>query len=94
MKEYTGDERKGPGTLDEALGEWETLAWEASVESAVPEEREPPDPAWVKGRCPVCGGDVVSNTYYVGGRGYFLRLECWNSLGSDREPTCDYRKVL
>jgi hypothetical protein len=51
-----------------------------------------PDPSWVRGRCPVCGDELVSNLYYLGGKGYLLRWECWASLGDD--PTCSYRKVL
>lgn len=51
-----------------------------------------PDPEWVRGRCPKCGDDLVSNLYYVGGRGYLLKWECW---GTTKAPaTCDYRKVL
>jgi hypothetical protein len=53
---------------------------------------ERPDPAWVRGKCPCCGDAVVSNLYYVGGKGYLLRWECWSSLGDT--PTCEYRKVL
>ena len=55
-----------------------------------PEAR--PDPEWVRGRCPLCGEDVVSNCYYVGGKGYIIVWECWASLGDT--PTCDYRRVL
>jgi hypothetical protein len=51
-----------------------------------------PDPEWVRGRCPMCGEDVVSNCYYVGGKGYIIVWECWSSLGE--EPTCEYRRVL
>lgn len=54
---------------------------------------ERPDPEWVRpDPCPLCGGEVVSNCYYVGGRGYVLAHECWEGLGED--PTCDYRRVL
>lgn len=51
-----------------------------------------PDPEWVRGRCPDCGDDLVSNLYYVGGKGYILCWECWGSLGEN--PACWYRKVL
>ena len=51
-----------------------------------------PRPEWVRGKCPQCGAAVVSNCYYVGGRGYIIAHECWNSLGET--PTCTYRKVL
>ena len=62
----------------------------AEVTPAHREER--PDPGWVRGRCPACGDDVVSNSYYLGGKGYILVWECWSSLG--KAPTCDYRRVL
>jgi hypothetical protein len=55
-------------------------------------KQERPDPGWVVGSCPHCGEDVVSNAYYVGGKGYVIVWECWGSLGE--EPTCDYRRVL
>lgn len=51
-----------------------------------------PKPEWVRGECPQCGQPVVSNCYYVGGRGYLITHECWASLGE--KPTCTYRKVL
>lgn len=48
--------------------------------------------AWVRGRCPLCGDFVVSNTYYIDGRGYLIAWECAASLS---EPvTCDYRRIL
>ena len=52
----------------------------------------PPDPAWVRGACPLCGAPVVSNCYYVGGRGFLVLWECWESLRET--PGCTYRKVL
>ena len=61
-------------------------------EAHLPARREEPDPAWVRAACPCCGGPVVSNAYYVGGKGYILRWECWNSLGE--RPTCDYWRTL
>lgn len=51
-----------------------------------------PKPEWVRGECPQCGGPVVSNCYYVGGKGYLCVYECWGSFG-DR-PACSYRKIL
>jgi hypothetical protein len=51
-----------------------------------------PDAEWVRGKCPVCGDDLVSNLYYIGGQGYLVRWECWSSLGE--EPSCEYRRVL
>jgi hypothetical protein len=51
-----------------------------------------PAPELVRGRCPDCGDHLVSNCYYVGGRGYIICWECWSSL-NDR-PTCNYRKVI
>ena len=57
-------------------------------------DQEEPRPEWVLGDCPACGGPLVCNLYYVGGKGYLTRVECWHSLGSHREPPCDYRRVL
>ena len=51
-----------------------------------------PRPEWIRGKCPQCGDDLVSNCYYVGGRGYLVCWECWNSLGDN--PACNYRKIL
>lgn len=53
---------------------------------------ERPDPDWQVGECPCCGEVTVSNYYYVGGRGYVGRVECWAALGE--APTCDYRRPL
>lgn len=55
-------------------------------------DREAPDPEWVRGTCPACGAELVSNSYYIGGKGYILVWECWQRLGPS--PTCDYRRVL
>jgi hypothetical protein len=52
-----------------------------------------PDPDWIRGRCPHCGDDLVSNAYYVGGKGYIIVWECWGSLQWP-DPVCDYRRVL
>ena len=54
--------------------------------------RERPEPDWVRGVCPRCGEELVSNCYYVSGRGYLVVWECWASQGA--APTCDYRRVL
>ena len=51
-----------------------------------------PRPEWVRGKCPQCGDDLVSNCYYVGGRGYLICWECWSSL--THNPSCTYREVL
>ena len=51
-----------------------------------------PKPEWTRGTCPECGESVVSNCYYVGGRGYLCVWECWQSLGEN--PICGYRKVI
>ena len=77
-----------------------TLETNAAVESIRESVRQAsdgkagaaPNPAWVRGACPLCGSPVVSNAYYVGGRGYKLRFECWESLRP--APGCTYRKVL
>jgi len=53
---------------------------------------EQPNPEWVRGRCPDCGGSLVSNLYYIGGRGYVVRWECWEALRPT--PTCAYKVIL
>ena len=53
---------------------------------------ERPDPAWVRGRCPECGDELVSHLYYVHGKGYLIQWECWASQGE--EPSCGYKIVL
>lgn len=54
--------------------------------------RSAPDPSWVRGDCPLCQSPVVSNLYYVGGRGYLLKWECWRSLSDPKE--CTYSRVV
>jgi len=56
------------------------------------EEGERPDPQSVRGRCPECGDDLVSNLYYVPGEGYLIVWSCWRSLAET--PCCGYQKVL
>jgi hypothetical protein len=53
-----------------------------------------PLPDWVTGRCPCCGSETVRNLYYVGGKSYVIIEACWQGLGSHREPTCTYRRIL
>lgn len=53
---------------------------------------ERPDVSWVVGSCPCCGESMVSNCYYIGGKGYKIVHECWASLGE--KPTCSYRRPL
>jgi hypothetical protein len=67
------------------------LMEERGTEAATARSQRP-DPDWVRGRCPMCGEEVVSNCYYVGGKGYIIVWECWASLGDT--ATCDYRRVL
>jgi len=52
-----------------------------------PVSRETPDPALIRGTCPVCGDLVVSHSWYVDGRGYLIVWGC-------RAQACDYRRVL
>ena len=82
-------------TAIERRGE-EIMSKAEVVEKAAPHpaatETGRPDPAWVRGRCPECGDDLVSNLYYIGGKGYLVRWECWSSI--QENPTCSYRKVL
>lgn len=54
--------------------------------------RDRPDPAWVRGRCPECGDDLVSHLYYMKGEGYIIAWECWSSR--EPSPSCTYKKVL
>lgn len=62
------------------------------VSTDKPDGNGRPDPSWVRGTCPDCGEQTVGNLYYVGGKGYICRIECWASLSET--PTCDYRKVM
>ncbi len=70
----------------------ETNAAVEAVRQAYDGPASHPRPEWVRGECPQCGAAVVSNCYYVGGRGYLVVWECWASLGE--KPACAYRKVL
>ena len=70
----------------------ETSAAVETVRQAYDGPSNRPRPEWVRGECPNCGEAVVANCYYIGGKGYIVCHECWNSLGED--PTCKYRKVL
>jgi hypothetical protein len=53
---------------------------------------ERPDPAWVRGRCPECGDEIVSHLYYIAKQGYVLKWRCWSAEGES--PTCSWEKVL
>ena len=70
----------------------ETNAAVESVRQAYDGTSDRPKPEWVRGICPQCGEPVVSNCYYVGGKGYLCVYECWSSLQDT--PACGYRKVL
>jgi hypothetical protein len=70
----------------------ETNTTVESVRQAYNGSGGPPRPEWVRGVCPQCGEPLVSNCYYVGGKGYLVCWECLGSLGE--HPTCSYRKVL
>lgn len=64
-------------------------------EAHLPERKQDrPEEAWIRGECPYCGEAVVSNCYYVGGKGYIIVWECWASLGPEEERTCTYMRVL
>lgn len=39
-----------------------------------------PSPEIVRGRCPECGGEYVSNLYWHKDCGYLIRYECWEGL--------------
>ncbi len=70
----------------------ETNAAVESIRQVFDGSSDRPRPEWVRGTCPQCGDALVSNAYYVGGRGYLCLWECWGSLAAT--PTCNYRKVL
>lgn len=70
----------------------ETNAAVESVRQCYDGTTDRPRPEWVRGTCPQCGSEIVSNCYYVGGRGFLVMHECWESLKNN--PTCAYRKVL
>jgi hypothetical protein len=46
----------------------------------------------VRGNCPECGAVLLSNLYYIEGKGYLLIWEC--EAGLMEEPTCTYRRVI
>ena len=70
----------------------ETSAEVMAVRQAYDGCSECPRPEWVRGVCPQCGEPLVSNCYYVGGRGYLVVWECWASR--PEAATCEYRRVL
>lgn len=84
-----GERCKHLQALDQALEQ----RYEVVGDGRTPSTQIEPEPEWIIDDCPECGGPVVVNTYYVGGRGYIVREECWGSLGSHREATCNYRRV-
>lgn len=56
-------------------------------------EPEPkPDDIFSRGACPKCGHVLISNLYWVEGKGYLFLWECWNAL--QPVTTCDYRRTL
>lgn len=74
-----------------------------TVRQAFDGTSDQPRPEWIRGNCPHCEckgmvTPVVSNCYYIGGRGYLIVWECWLSLldmEKDYEDRrCNYRKVL
>ena len=80
------------GSIIEDIDETEEVGIETMVHGPRMLANGRPDPQWVRGTCPECGDDLVSNLYYVGGKGYLLVWECWNGLGE--RPSCCYRRVL
>ena len=74
------------------LGAVESTRSTESVRQVYDKAAGQPNPEWVRGVCPQCGEPVVSNCYYVGGKGYICTWECWASLHDP--PTCGYRKVI
>ena len=72
------------------LGDTETAETSDASAHLVGDGR--PDPQWVRGRCPECGDDLISNMYFTPGCGYIIRWECWSSRGET--PQCGYQRVL
>lgn len=94
LKTATARQTERVKTMDEVLVV-EADALEENAAAALAPRRTDdgrPDPQWVRGRCPECGDDLVSNLYYIGGKGYVIRWECWGSL--QENPQCHYKKVL
>lgn len=71
------------------------MGYEVVGDAHAPDMVEQPDPEWIIGRCPECGEPTVSNAYHIGGKGYIIREECWNSLTGPTRPVarCSYRRV-
>lgn len=69
----------------------ETNAAVEAVRQAFDGESQRPRPEWVRGKCPKCGDDIVSNCYYVSPH-YHIVWECWSSLG--QLPICNYRRDI
>ena len=77
---------------------------QAPLRSTAPEDSVIPPPEFpakrgtrpeardVRGRCEVCGEELVSNFYYVAEHGYVIAWQCWNSLVE--APSCGYRRVI
>ncbi len=50
-----------------------------------------PEALWVVGQCPGCGGDLVHQSEYRGGRGYQMVTRCWGTEAAGTWPAvCDY----
>jgi hypothetical protein len=58
----------------------------------VPRLLPQPRPEWVVGVCPLCGGPLVHNSYYLGGHGLIYIEECWGALSFPAE--CAHRRRL
>ena len=70
----------------------ETPAERIDVRQSFDSKTDRPSPEWVRGVCPQCGEQLVSNCYYAGGNGYLAVWECWGSMSDI--PTCTYRRVV
>lgn len=78
--------------MNELIRETNAVVEHVRVAGGGKDRADRPRPEWIRGKCPQCGDDLVSNCYYVGGRGYLIAWECWSSLAQN--ATCDYREVL
>jgi hypothetical protein len=76
-----------------AIAEWNRFADRVSGRpNATVRRTDRPEQQWVRGTCPECGEDLVSNMDASGGDCYLIFWECWASLGAT--PTCNYRRAL
>ncbi len=62
------------------------------ADTAIQRRVERPDPEWVRGLCPVCGEELISECEWILDRGYVIFWACWGSKAEP--PTCRYFRAL